>query len=598
MTYFISIEELKQNNVINANVDSEYIEPALREAQDIFLREIIGDTLYNTIENKINGNTLTGKYLTLVNQYIKPYLENRMLASLVVPISMKIRNAGVIQQFDQGFNSSNVKDVAYLADYYNGRVEFYENRMTEYLKKNINDIPEYAYSTQNVTNPSQTHTAGTIYLGGGRKRPCGANYGGSGGSLNTVDWDNIQNRPDFAQVATSGSYNDLEDTPEIPQPVQSDWAETDPASMAFIKNKPTVPSGQVQSDWNQTNTSEVDYIKNKPTIPTVPTDVSAFNNDAGYITQNDVHTFKPIPNTWNTNGTMAQLIASITNDATAVEGNGYLGTVNVTDLPSGLVQGEIEIDIMAVQAGLGKNILFTLTSSNTSPYHWEYTSAWSQTGNWRSFGGGGGTVDWTDVQNKPNFATVATSGDYDDLQNKPTIPAAPVQSDWNENDNTSLAYIQNKPTIPAAQVQSDWQQNDSTQPDYIKNRPSMPSAQIQSDWNQTNTSEVDYIKNKPTIPAAQVQSDWNANSGMGEILNKPNFATVATSGNYSDLNGKPTIPAAPVQSDWNENDNTSLAYIQNKPSIPVVPSYTTETWTFTLQDNTTVTKTVYLVPSV
>ena len=74
MTYFISIEELKQNNVINANVDSEYIEPALKEAQAIFLKELIGDALYTVIENKINGNTLTGKYQTLVNDYIKPYL--------------------------------------------------------------------------------------------------------------------------------------------------------------------------------------------------------------------------------------------------------------------------------------------------------------------------------------------------------------------------------------------------------------------------------------------------------------------------------------------------------------------------------------------
>ena len=42
---------------------------------------------------------------------------------------------------------------------------------------------------------------------------------------------------------------------------------------------------QVQSDWNQTDTSSVDYIKNKPTIPVVPTNVSAFRNDAGYLTQ-------------------------------------------------------------------------------------------------------------------------------------------------------------------------------------------------------------------------------------------------------------------------------------------------------------------------
>lgn len=42
---------------------------------------------------------------------------------------------------------------------------------------------------------------------------------------------------------------------------------------------------QVQADWNQTDSTAVDFIKNKPNIPVVPTAVSAFTNDAGYLTQ-------------------------------------------------------------------------------------------------------------------------------------------------------------------------------------------------------------------------------------------------------------------------------------------------------------------------
>jgi len=53
---------------------------------------------------------------------------------------------------------------------------------------------------------------------------------------------------DLAEVATSGSYNDLSDKPVIPTPVP-----------------------QVQSDWDQDDASAVDYIKNKPAIPVVPT---------------------------------------------------------------------------------------------------------------------------------------------------------------------------------------------------------------------------------------------------------------------------------------------------------------------------------------
>lgn len=61
----------------------------------------------------------------------------------------------------------------------------------------------------------------------------------------------------LAAVATTGSYNSLSD-------------------------KPTIPAAQVNSDWNAS--TGVASILNKPTIPTVPTNVSAFTNDAGYIT--------------------------------------------------------------------------------------------------------------------------------------------------------------------------------------------------------------------------------------------------------------------------------------------------------------------------
>ena len=98
-----------------------------------------------------------------------------------------------------------------------------------------------------------------------------------GGTLEQVqsDWnesdstkvDYIKNKPDLsvyaqssslATVATSGDYNDL-------------------------SNKPTIPAAQVNADWNAS--SGVAQILNKPTIPTVPTNVSAFTNDAGYLTQ-------------------------------------------------------------------------------------------------------------------------------------------------------------------------------------------------------------------------------------------------------------------------------------------------------------------------
>ncbi|MGF6444407.1 hypothetical protein [Paraburkholderia youngii] len=60
--------------------------------------------------------------------------------------------------------------------------------------------------------------------------------------------------------------------------------------------------------------------------------------------------------------------------------------------------------------------------------------------------------------------------------------------------------------------------------------------------------------------------DWDATEGPGVILNRPQLAAVASSGQYDDLLGTPDIPAAQVNSDWNAE--SGVAEILNKPSIP------------------------------
>lgn len=52
-----------------------------------------------------------------------------------------------------------------------------------------------------------------------------------------------------------------------------------------------------------------------------------------------------------------------------------------------------------------------------------------------------------------------------------------------------------------------------------------------------------------------VNADWNATEGDAFILNKPTLATVATSGNYSDLNGKPTLSTVATTGNYNDLEN-------------------------------------------
>lgn len=78
---------------------------------------------------------------------------------------------------------------------------------------------------------------------------------------------------DLATVATTGSYNDLSDTPHIPPDpvpqVQANWTEDDTTLPSYIQNKPVIPAAQVNSDWN--SNSGVSEILNKPHIPVIET---------------------------------------------------------------------------------------------------------------------------------------------------------------------------------------------------------------------------------------------------------------------------------------------------------------------------------------
>lgn len=67
-----------------------------------------------------------------------------------------------------------------------------------------------------------------------------------------------------------------------------------------------------------------------------------------------------------------------------------------------------------------------------------------------------------------------------------------------------------------------------------------------------------------TIPEGE-QSDWSEQDtdAPSYIKNKPELATVATTGSYNDLTDKPTI----VQSDWAQDDDTQEDFIKNKPGV-------------------------------
>ena len=100
-----------------------------------------------------------------------------------------------------------------------------------------------------------------------------------------------------AAVGFSGDYNDLTNKPAIP---------TVPTNVSAFTNDAGYMTGYTETD-PQFNAWDKDYndLINTPEIPVVPTNVSAFANDAGYITSADIPEMPTLP----TN------VSAFTNDA-------------------------------------------------------------------------------------------------------------------------------------------------------------------------------------------------------------------------------------------------------------------------------------------
>lgn len=98
-----------------------------------------------------------------------------------------------------------------------------------------------------------------------------------------VDFTAFALNSDLADVATSGSYNDLLNKPTIPTVPTNISAFTNDSG--YLTQHQDISGKANSSDLAAVATSgSYNDLLNKPTIPTVPTNVSAFTNDAGYLT--------------------------------------------------------------------------------------------------------------------------------------------------------------------------------------------------------------------------------------------------------------------------------------------------------------------------
>ena len=143
---FCNEDKLKSSTAINYNVDTAFLLPFLKIAQDKHMQVILGTDLYEKIENDIagiSGASLTGVYKTLVDDYIQDAIIHYALIEALPFISFQIKNGTVTQKNSENGTAATKEDLNWLIQKERDTAEFYGQRIVDYLCDNSSSFPEY-----------------------------------------------------------------------------------------------------------------------------------------------------------------------------------------------------------------------------------------------------------------------------------------------------------------------------------------------------------------------------------------------------------------------------------------------------------------------
>ena len=175
-TKLISEQFIKDFSPLMNNVENQFIGIHILEAQNIELRFVIGDDLYNEMVDEyteyaengfININTYVSvKNQTLRDDYIKWILLYYTLYHSIYDLSDKLTNKGILQQHSN--NSTNVYSPENRRKDYKNIAETYVSRMLDYLNNNLDIYPLYQSYIQNDCTINNRFDSGW-YLGSNLK---------------------------------------------------------------------------------------------------------------------------------------------------------------------------------------------------------------------------------------------------------------------------------------------------------------------------------------------------------------------------------------------------------------------------------------------
>ena len=303
----------------------------------------------------------------------------------------------------------------------------------------------------------------------------------SGGSFDpssyytTTETDALLNLKLDASAYTPTDLSNYDTKSEVNNKISSATSLVNIALTAHTANTNVHVTSEDKANWNNKSNFSGSYndLTDKPTIPTVPTSNTAFTNDAGYITSNDLAGYateqwvldKNYASTSSLSGKQDTLVSGV--NIKTINNESLLGSGNITISGGSTITIDPSLDSGSTNAVANSAITNAINAKVDASTYNTYTAATAteisnklSTSAFNSYSGAVDTSlnskasqsdlsgltdvvsahtantnihvtaqDKTNWNNKSNF-----SGSYNDLTDKPTIPTVPTDVSAFNND--------------------------------------------------------------------------------------------------------------------------------------------------------------------
>ena len=160
-TLFISTTRIKKDTALGGSVDDNLLLPYILMAQDRYILPILGTDLYDKLISDIQGSSLAGDYLTLLQTYIQPALVQFSFSVVLPFLRLRFVNNSVVTMDSEQGSSVSHEDLKPLISASMDQGEFLRERLIDYIQNNTSSFSEYSSNTGSDLQPTtQNYYAG------------------------------------------------------------------------------------------------------------------------------------------------------------------------------------------------------------------------------------------------------------------------------------------------------------------------------------------------------------------------------------------------------------------------------------------------------